>query len=58
MKTKQEIQDEIDAAKRTIENYRKEYKEGDFPKDQFKKVLLVNESVILALKWVLEENKE
>lgn len=57
MKTKKEIQNEIDAAKRTIENYRKEYKEGNLPKDQFKKVLLVNESVILALKWVLKENK-
>lgn len=55
-KTEKEIREEIEAARRTIENYRKEYKAGSLPKQNFKNVLIENHSVINALKWVLGEN--
>lgn len=55
-KTEKEIRDEMDAIRRTIENYRNAVKEGDFPKERMKFVLLENNSMLLALKWVLGEN--
>lgn len=57
-KTEQEIRDEIEAIKRTINNYRDAVKNGEFPKERMRFVLLENQSMIAALKWVLGEHNE
>ena len=56
MKSEQEIKEEIKAIEKTIANYREDYKNGEFPKERLRYVLLENQSMILALKWVLGEN--
>lgn len=56
IKTEKEIREEIEAIKRTINNYREAVKQGEFPKERMRFVLLENQSMISALKWVLGEN--
>jgi predicted transcriptional regulator len=56
MKTEQEIKDEIEATKRTIENYRNAYKSGRISREVLKSQLIDCESTIHALMWVLGEN--
>lgn len=56
MKTEKEIRNEIEACKNTIENYRNAYKKGEIPKEMLKFELIQNESMMFALKWVLDEN--
>jgi hypothetical protein len=56
MKTEKEIRDEIEAINRDDERARKEYKDGEIPKEILKSKLLQNSAMRLALKWVLGEN--
>ncbi|PGT90002.1 hypothetical protein [Bacillus thuringiensis] len=56
MKTREEIDAEIQATKQTIENYRKAVKDGEFPKEGLRSVLVEKEATISALRWVLGEN--
>lgn len=56
MKTEKEIRDEIEATKKTMNNYKNSYKKGEIPKDVLKKALLDCSATIDALKWVLGEN--
>lgn len=56
LKFNQKIKEEIEALQKTISNYREAYKNGEFPKERLRYVLLENESMTLALKWVLGEN--
>ncbi|WP_242858871.1 hypothetical protein [Clostridium botulinum] len=56
IKTEKEIREEIECCKKTIDNYKKAYKEKKIPKDVLKSTLLECENSILALKWVLGEN--
>lgn len=56
MKTEQEIRDEIEATKRTIENYRSAYNSRKIPFDVLNNVLTGSEATIAALSWVLGEN--
>lgn len=56
MKSKEEIRNEIEAARRTIENHRNAFNEGKITRDSFKSALIDNEATIAALRWVLGEN--
>lgn len=56
MKAKEEIQSEIEATNRTIENYRNAYKNKEIPKDVFRYQVIDCQATVSALKWVLGEN--
>lgn len=56
MKTEKEIREEIEATKRTKDNYRKAYNEKKIPKDVFLSQLVDLNATIDTLKWVLGEN--
>lgn len=56
LKTKEEIVNEIDLTKKTIENYRKSYKDGKIDRKRLSDALIENEAIIVALSWVLGEN--
>lgn len=56
MKTEKEVREEIEACKKTIQNYRNAYKQSKIPKEVLKSELIQNESMIAALRWVLGEN--
>jgi len=56
MKTKEEIQEEIQASHRTDANYRKAYKQGKITKDILVLKLEENMTIRLTLEWVLGNN--
>lgn len=56
MKSKKEIREEIEATKRTMNNYRKEFKEGKITRDNLSDNILDCNATIDALRWVLGEN--
>ncbi|WP_143314752.1 hypothetical protein [Clostridium sp. HBUAS56017] len=57
MKPEKEIQEEIEATQRTIQNYRNAYKEGKIPKDVLETQLIDCSATIGALRWVLGKNE-
>ncbi|MFE8095447.1 hypothetical protein [Bacillus toyonensis] len=58
MKTVHEIQDEMRACFKTIENYKNAFHEKRIPKDVFQSVVMENESMILSLNSALEMTAE
>lgn len=56
MKSREEIEREIEATKRTIANYKKAYEDKKIPKDVLTNQLIDLRATIDALKWVLGEN--
>jgi hypothetical protein len=56
LKTEKEIRHEIEATKKTIENYRNAYKNSEIPRDVMKSQILDCSSTIATLLWVLGEN--
>jgi len=56
MKTEEQIREEIEATKRTMDNYCNAYKEGKIPKDSFQTQVTDCYATIAALSWVLGEN--
>lgn len=57
MKSKKEIQEEIEATERTIQNYRNAYKKNKIPKDVLETQLIDCSATIDVLRWVLGENE-
>lgn len=56
VKTILEIEEEIEATRRTLENYRNAYKKGKIPRDVLDNKFTDCTATIQALKWVLGEN--
>lgn len=56
MKKESEIRDEIEATKKTIENYKVAYKNGKITEDILENQLTDCSATIDTLKWVLGEN--
>jgi hypothetical protein len=56
MKTKEEIEKEIEACKKTIANYHESYKANKIPEDVLLSGVNQNEAILTALSWVLGEN--
>lgn len=56
MKSEKEIREEIEATKRTIENYIKLVETGKMPFDTIHDNVIDCSATICALKWVLDEN--
>lgn len=56
MKTEKEIREEIEATKRTKDNYRKAYEEQKIPKDVLINQITYLNATINTLEWVLGEN--
>lgn len=56
MKIEKEILDEIEATKRTIDNYKNAYKNGKITKEILKTQITDCSATIDALRWVLGEN--
>ncbi|MEC2463718.1 hypothetical protein P9X10_02225 [Bacillus cereus] len=57
MKTKEEIEEEIELFRNTIKNYRKAVSNGKFPKESLPSIVRENEAGISALLWVLGKNE-
>lgn len=56
MKTKEQIREEIEATKRTMNNYRDAFLNKEIPEDVFKTQITDCYATIAALSWVLGEN--
>jgi hypothetical protein len=56
IKTEEEIRAEIEATKRTMENYRNAHKNGQIPMEVLSKQIVDCYATIDALRWVLGEN--
>lgn len=56
MKTEKEIREEIEATKRTKDNYRKAYEEQKIPKDVLMNQIVYLNATVNTLEWVLGEN--
>lgn len=56
MKSFTEVNVEIQAAERTITNYREAFAEGEIERPELKRALAENQTTIAALRWVLGEN--
>lgn len=56
MKTEKEIREEMEDVRRTMENYRNEYKNGKTTQDVFDNILRDCYATLSVLKWVLGEN--
>lgn len=58
MKTVHEIQDEMRACFKTIENYKNAFHQKRIPKDVFQSVVMENESMIISFNSVLKMKTE
>lgn len=56
IKDEEEISKEIELTKKTIDNYRGEFKSGNIPKDVLRDKIIDCSATIDALRWVLGQN--
>lgn len=56
MKSYVEIEDEIKAAKSTVQNYQEAYANGEIDRTTLRKSVTENQTTIATLRWVLGEN--
>lgn len=56
IKSKDEIEEEIEATKRTLVNYQNAFKQGKIPMETLRSMHTECRATIGALKWVLGKN--
>lgn len=56
MKTEEDVLKEIEATKRTMDNYKNVFKNGDIPEENFRYMIADCQGTLDALMWVLGKN--